>query len=143
MARLFRPVTRMISSSPDATASSTTYWMVGLSTSGNISLGCALVAGRKRVPSPAAGNTAFLTLMSQSLSSTDATLQNGPLRTRSGSSWAHGLVVRSSHLDPQFLDAIPEAALGDPENLGRARLDSARLLESVQDQPPLRLGENV
>src|SRR3989304_504415 len=40
-----------------------TDWMVGLSTSGSISLGWALVAGRKRVPSPAAGNTAFLTLM--------------------------------------------------------------------------------
>jgi hypothetical protein len=31
-----------------------------LSTSGSISFGCALVAGRKRVPTPAAGNTAFL-----------------------------------------------------------------------------------
>src|SRR5260370_27141133 len=35
--------------------------MMGLSTSGSISLGCALVAGRKRVPSPAAGNTALRT----------------------------------------------------------------------------------
>src|SRR5678809_537345 len=51
----------MISSSPEATASSTTYWMVGLSTSGSISFGCALVAGRKRVPRPAAGKTATLT----------------------------------------------------------------------------------
>src|SRR6266568_5483639 len=59
MARLLRPVTRMISSSPEATASSTTYWMMGLSTSGSISLGCALVAGRKRVPRPAAGKTAL------------------------------------------------------------------------------------
>jgi hypothetical protein len=31
------------------------YWMTGLSTSGSISLGWALVAGRKRVPQPAAG----------------------------------------------------------------------------------------
>src|SRR5438876_1930504 len=61
MARLFRPVTRMISSSPEATASSITYWMVGLSTSGSISFGCALVAGRKRVPSPAAGKTPLRT----------------------------------------------------------------------------------
>src|SRR5262249_9026544 len=44
-------------------ASSTPYWMMGLSTIGSISLGCALVAGRKRVPSPAAGNTALRTLM--------------------------------------------------------------------------------
>src|SRR5690349_3852019 len=52
----------MISCSmPAATASSTAYWMTGLSTSGSISLGCALVAGRKRVPQPAAVMTAFLT----------------------------------------------------------------------------------
>src|SRR5713101_4155048 len=63
MARLLRPVTRMISSSPEATASSTTYWMVGLSTTVSISFGCALVAGRKRVPSPAAGRTALRTLL--------------------------------------------------------------------------------
>src|SRR2546430_2352973 len=61
MARLLRPVTRMISSRPEATASSTTYWMAGLSTTGSISLGCALVAGRKRVPRPAAGITALRT----------------------------------------------------------------------------------
>src|SRR6478672_7865805 len=48
-------------SMPAATASSTAYWMIGLSTSGSISLGCALVAGRKRVPQPAAGKTAFRT----------------------------------------------------------------------------------
>src|SRR4051794_11892319 len=35
--------------------------MAGLSTSGSISLGCALVAGRKRVPRPAAGITALVT----------------------------------------------------------------------------------
>src|SRR5215467_2268520 len=36
--------------------------MIGLSTMGSISFGCALVAGRKRVPNPAAGNTALRTL---------------------------------------------------------------------------------
>src|SRR5918993_2244506 len=35
--------------------------MIGLSTSGSISFGCALVAGRKRVPRPAAGKTALRT----------------------------------------------------------------------------------
>ena len=49
--------------SPARTASSTTYWIAGLSTTGSISFGCALVAGRNRVPSPAAGMTAFLTVM--------------------------------------------------------------------------------
>jgi hypothetical protein len=33
--------------------------MSGLSTTGSISFGCALVAGRKRVPKPATGNTAL------------------------------------------------------------------------------------
>src|SRR5580698_4897556 len=47
---------------PERSDSSTPYWMSGLSTSGSISLGCALVAGRKRVPSPAAGKTALRTL---------------------------------------------------------------------------------
>src|SRR6478672_2712214 len=51
----------MIWSQPAARASSTPYWMMGLSTNGSISLGCALVAGRKRVPRPAAGNTALRT----------------------------------------------------------------------------------
>jgi hypothetical protein len=35
--------------------------MIGLSTKGNISLGCALVAGRNLVPRPAAGKTALRT----------------------------------------------------------------------------------
>src|SRR5215218_4763028 len=51
----------MTCSIPAATASSTTYWMAGLSTRGSISFGCALVAGRNRVPSPAAGMTALRT----------------------------------------------------------------------------------
>ena len=49
------------SSQPDANASSTPYWMTGLSTSGIISFGIAFDAGRKRVPSPAAGKTALRT----------------------------------------------------------------------------------
>src|SRR5882757_4919054 len=36
---------------------------MGLSTMGSISLGCALVAGRKRVPRPAAGKTALRTFI--------------------------------------------------------------------------------
>ena len=59
MALLPRPVTMTMFETPEATASSTPYWMMGLSTRASISLGCALVAGRNRVPRPAAGNTAF------------------------------------------------------------------------------------
>src|SRR2546425_3846163 len=59
MAFFPRPVTIVMLRIPASTASSITYWMRGLSTSGNISLGWALVAGKKRVPKPAAGKTAF------------------------------------------------------------------------------------
>src|SRR5215469_15509700 len=79
MACLPRPVMMMIWSQPEAIASSTPYWMIGLSTTGSISLGWALVAGRKRVPRPAAGNTALRTFMVM-----------GALVVR-GSSWVVGL----------------------------------------------------
>ncbi len=46
---------------PASAASSTAYWISGLSTTGIISFGLAFVAGRKRVPMPATGKTAFLT----------------------------------------------------------------------------------
>jgi hypothetical protein len=45
---------------PDATASSTTYWIAGLSTTGSISFGWAFVAGRNLIPRPAAGITTFI-----------------------------------------------------------------------------------
>src|SRR5690348_16468912 len=48
-------------SMPASRASSTAYWITGLSTTGSISLGIALVAGRKRVPMPATGKTALRT----------------------------------------------------------------------------------
>src|SRR5437868_2515795 len=54
-----RPVTKMNCSMPASRASSTPYWMTGLSTTGNISFGTALVAGRNRVPIPATGKTAL------------------------------------------------------------------------------------
>src|SRR5207253_3031861 len=45
----------------EASASSTPYWIVGLSRSGSISLGWAFVTGRNRVPRPAAVMIAFRT----------------------------------------------------------------------------------
>ena len=50
-------------SAPAIRASSAAYWISGLSTIGNISFGLALVAGKKRVPRPATGNTAVLILV--------------------------------------------------------------------------------
>src|SRR5215470_7167820 len=47
-----------------------TYWIRGLSTRGSISFGWAFVAGRNRVPKPAAGKTAFaMRIFSRYLSS--------------------------------------------------------------------------
>src|SRR5689334_21662551 len=51
---------------PAAAASSTAYWISGLSTIGSISFGLALVTGRKRLPMPATGNTAFLSFAGMS-----------------------------------------------------------------------------
>src|SRR6218665_88930 len=59
MARLLRPVTKIMWRMPAAEAFSRGYWISGLSTTGSISLGDALVAGKKRVPRPATGNTAL------------------------------------------------------------------------------------
>ena len=87
IAVLPRAVTMTIWSMPAATASSTAYWMIGLSTSGSISFGIVLVAGRNRVPSPAAGNTAVLTL-----SFTQSTFQSGESRV-------HGSTALPSHAD--------------------------------------------
>src|SRR5258706_14303801 len=50
---------------PLRASSSTTYWTMGLRPTGSISLGCDLVAGKSRVPSPATGTTAIsISLMS-------------------------------------------------------------------------------
>src|SRR3954471_636904 len=54
-----RPVTSSTSVMPAAAASSTMYCRTGRSTTGNSSLGTALVAGRNRVARPAAGMTAL------------------------------------------------------------------------------------
>src|ERR1700730_11452057 len=58
MARFEAPVMNTRRVAPADSASSTAYWIKGLSTTGSISLGLALVAGRNRVPRPATGNTA-------------------------------------------------------------------------------------
>jgi hypothetical protein len=58
MARFEAPVMNTSRRAPASSASSTAYWISGLSTMGSISFGLALVAGRKRVPRPATGKTA-------------------------------------------------------------------------------------
>src|SRR5258708_9648422 len=90
MARLLRPVTKIICSIPAAAASSTAYWLRGLSTTGNISLGIALVAGRNRVPMPATGKTALRTLFACILDpQTIPSRTSGPERAISGAAVLH------------------------------------------------------
>src|SRR5690242_3936889 len=67
MADLLRLVTKTICSMPASMASSTAYCTTGRSTIVSISFGIAFVAGRKRVPLPATGMTAFLTLLVRSM----------------------------------------------------------------------------
>src|SRR6266581_585254 len=57
---LLRPVTNRICSMPLRTSSSTTYCTIGFRATGSISLGCDLVAGSSRVPTPATGTIALL-----------------------------------------------------------------------------------
>src|SRR5207245_4410359 len=59
---------------PAALASSTAYWISGLSTTVSISFGIALVAGRMRVPRPATGKTALRTGLCMAL----LELRHGP-----------------------------------------------------------------
>src|SRR5438045_6674318 len=87
----------MMFATPEATASSTPYWMMGLSTTGSISLGCAFVAGRKRVPRPAAGNTALR------IAVTGSTLLFLLLRP-----------IAESHLDPLHAGIVDDH-LGPPQ----------------------------
>ena len=54
-------MTKIICSIPASRASSTAYWISGRSTTVIISLGMLLVAGSRRVPRPATGNTALRT----------------------------------------------------------------------------------
>ena len=85
---LDRPVTMRMSSMPAATASSTTYWIPGLSTRGIISLGVAFVAGRKRVPRPAAGMTALRTRMGATVRTPRGVATAGPAGAPAGGEWA-------------------------------------------------------
>src|SRR3981189_3587192 len=89
MARLPRLVMTRMSSMPAWAASSTTYWMDGLSATGSISLGCGFVAGKLRVPSPAAGITALRTVLTaKRYRPADPLRDRAPRRGTDGADWA-------------------------------------------------------
>src|SRR5450631_3084781 len=82
MTPLLRPVTKMKCSMPASRASSTTCCKTGRSTTVSISLGTALVAGRKRVPRPATGKMALRTFLDMSKG-----LPGGSFRVCATESW--------------------------------------------------------
>src|SRR5580704_5344677 len=83
------PVTSRTSFSPAEAASSTTYWMAGLSTTGSMTLGVTFVAGRNLVPRPATGMTALLTVADVAMVKT---------LTRSSEAPVHGMADRDHAL---------------------------------------------
>src|SRR5262244_3838078 len=90
--------------------------MIGLSTSGSISFGCALVAGRNRVPRPAAGNTALRTM---SFIAADRS------RTRKPGIYNGG---RGSMLDPAYVRDNIEVVRAGLRSRG---LDPDKALEEI------------
>src|SRR6185436_702837 len=105
-------------STPDCTASSTPYWMTGLSTRTSISFGCALVAGRKRDPSPAAGKTA---------------LRIGPFMRVMVTQINSVAGCRLTMLDPALLRDQPDAVRTGLQNRGldlSAELEELMMLET-------------
>src|ERR1700739_4904490 len=103
MARLEAPVMNTRRRAPAASASSTAYWISGLSTTGSISLGLALVAGRKRVPRPATGNTAVR------IARLETVIEDLSLRGARAKR-ARALIGALRPLEDRRLQAVPRAA---------------------------------
>src|SRR5713226_6668296 len=139
----------MISDRPEATASSTTYWIIGLSTSGSISFGCAFVAGRNRVPRPAAGKTALRTFMissyawrrgSRARAPSPHALQHGHDRQDArGLDQDEHRLVRRRVLQQDRREA--ERRGEEEEQQHALLLGEPQLLEAMVDVVPARVGE--
>src|SRR5476649_2955828 len=114
------------SRSPARVASSTTYWIAGLSTTGNISFGVALVAGRNRVPSPAAGITALVTAPGAGANEASGCVEVMP-PTVAGQAARYG---RLGRVAPPTRDEVPQSP-HEP----RARA-SSRAGQAVAASPP-------
>ena len=124
---------------PAAAASSTAYWINGLSTIGSISFGIALVAGRKRVPRPATGNTALRTgFMSGCSAMSEAMLTNGQdaASTMTGMSTfaigdLQGCLASFEALQAQLPDARRLIFVGDLVNRGPQSLATLRAVRAL------------
>src|SRR5271156_4899147 len=95
--------------------------MRGLSTSGNISLGCALVAGKNRVPRPAAGKTAFRTFAIIDLILAASTCDNRSMR-KIGALIAFGLLCHAADYPVEVDFTIRDFHFHDGEALAELKL---------------------
>src|ERR1700712_3127975 len=106
-------------SMPASIASSTAYCTTGRSTVVSISFGIALVAGKKRVPLPATGMTAFLTFLIRSMALSfvrvRATAEGGELGCLGG-----GSVLVASEKREQWLEPHHDRPLQQPYRSRRA-----------------------
>src|SRR5262245_2679330 len=136
IAFLPRPVTMTMRSIPASRASSTTYWMSGRSTSGSISFGCALVAGRNRVPRPAAGKTAtriFGILRPQREAWGRSGRCGAPPRTNHGVTFA-SVWLRWRRFDPAVLlenSRLPVAATAAADSVAEGTARKARRARTI------------
>src|SRR5262245_38885371 len=114
-----------MSSRPARAASSTTYWIAGVSTTGSISFGCAFVAGRHRVPTPAAGITAFVTFKGKPSSASGGSVcrRSRPISARLR--WVYGRTHRNDGTQGVALDT---SAVGPGVGLRPVAAAGARTL---------------
>src|SRR2546427_8160667 len=135
----------MISDRPEATASSTTYWIIGLSTRGSISFGCAFVAGRNRVPRPAAGKTPLRTFTGSSYRSGSRPPTPDALHDRQDGQDARGLdqdehrLARRRVLQEESREAQRRGQEKDQQHA--LPLGEAELLEAMVDVVAAGVGE--
>src|ERR1700752_3341053 len=115
MARFEAPVMNTRRRAPAASASSTAYWISGLSTTGSISLGLAFVAGRKRVPRPATGNTAvrmallqvLIAISPKAVPRSVAASGCGRVKAHASSRGAYGMIGALGPLEDRRPQAVP------------------------------------
>src|SRR6267154_6857837 len=99
---------------PLRTSSSTTYWTIGFRATGSISLGCDLVAGSSRVPTPATGTIALLitTRLYLMEGKEKANGRSGTAGGTAAQDCAHRSQVRGRHARASTTSAIPPRAPG-------------------------------
>src|SRR3954447_18967345 len=139
IARLLRPVMMRMSSSPALTASSTTYWIAGLSTTGSISFGELFVAGRNRVPRPAAGMTALRTRVIPASSGGSSNAQIDLLTPEQPAN-VGGVTKHDQHSERahhrHFPSVVPEGEHSDREQNRRQQRGERRLVQYPGDEEP-------